>query len=84
MALFSFMDKQTVIAALIYIAGFLLSRKMIQIEHDSEKEELTKGDEILMNALSLLSVFMVIVMLVRAWINQIKKTGYWKKPAKDK
>lgn len=78
------MDIRIIIAVLIYTLGYLLCRKMLKIEHDSEKEELTKGGEILLNILSILSFVMVLIMLINAWVGKIKLTGYWNNPAKPK
>ena len=69
---------------LFYVAGFLLSYSMLKIEHVSEKNVFTKGDVVIGGAMSVLSWVMVFIILVNAWFKQIKITGYWNKPAKDK
>jgi len=78
------MEKNIIIAVIIYLAGYFLCRKMMVIEHEAEKGEWTKGNIIVLNVLSIFSWVMVIWMLTMAWLKQITNTGYFKKPAKNK
>lgn len=55
---------------------------MLLTEVKSENETVTIGDRALIIGLSLLSWLMIVYILVRAWVGQINKTGYWAKPVK--
>lgn len=74
---------QYIISA-IWLCGFLLSYWMIKVEHESEKEQFTHGDKVLIVILSMFSVLMILFILVSTWIKKIGKTGYWNKPVKPK
>lgn len=78
------MDRNIIITVLVYLAGYFLCRKMLRIEHDSEKEAYTHGTEIMLNILSMLSFLMIMWMLIRAWIGKINDTGYFTKEINPK
>jgi hypothetical protein len=57
---------------------------MLRTEQESEREEYTIGMRALNYSLSILSVAMILLILIRAWISKISQTGYWSKPVKIK
>lgn len=77
------MDKQYIIA-LIWLAGFLLCRWMLKVEHESEKREYTNGNQVATVILSILSFAMVLFIMVNTWVKKVGETGYWKRPVKNK
>jgi hypothetical protein len=68
------------VIALTWIAGFFLSRWMLQVEHEAEGNEYTNGDNVSLVLLSALSFAMVLFLLIKAWGVSVRK--YWSKPAK--
>lgn len=71
-----------IIWILIWKVGIFISYSMMRVEHEAEGETYTKGDRIVCLVFSLLSFLMVLIILIKAWVNAISKTGYWKKPVK--
>lgn len=55
---------------------------MQRTEMAAERENYTKGDRLLIFALSLLSFAWVITMLIIAWVKLVGLTGYWDTPVK--
>lgn len=75
------MQMQYVIAV-IWLAGFFLSRWMLKVEHEAEGNEYTNGDRMNEILISILSLVMVAIMLAKAWSASVAK--YWKQPVKPK
>lgn len=57
---------------------------MQRTEIASEKQPYTFGDRLLIASLSLLSFIWVVVILIAAWVKQIKNTGYFEEEIKPK
>ena len=76
------MSKTEIIAAVVYLIGYLASYNMLRIEQEAEEKEYTRFDRILGIVFSILSWIMVIMLLVSAWFKKIGETGYWDKPVK--
>lgn len=53
---------------------------MLRAEQEADSETYTRGDRAVIAATSLISWLMVIIMLVRAWVNRVGLKGYWEKP----
>jgi hypothetical protein len=68
----------------IYITGYVLAFTMQRTEIASEKQPYTFGDRLLIASLSLLSFVWVTVILIVAWVKQIKSTGYLDEEIKPK
>jgi hypothetical protein len=68
----------------IYLTGYVLSFIMQRTEIASEKQPYTFGDRLLISSLSLLSFVWVVVILIVAWVKQIKNTGYFNEEIKPK
>ncbi len=68
----------------VYSLGYWISFSMLRIEHAAENNTYTKGDSVLTKVLAILSWLMVLWMLINAWVEKIKATGYWNKPANEK
>lgn len=68
----------------IYLTGYVLSFIMQRTEIASEKQPYTFGDRLLISSLSLLSFVWVVVILIAAWVKQIKNTGYFEEEIKPK
>lgn len=68
--------------AVIYLAGVLISYWMVRVDHASEGEVFTKGDQALTLLTALFSFIAVLFLLVITWVQKIAKSGYWKKPVK--
>lgn len=68
----------------IYLTGYVLSFIMQRTEIASEKQPYTFGDRLLISSLSLLSFIWVVVILIAAWIKQIKNTGFLEEEIKPK
>ena len=68
----------------IYLTGYVLSFIMQRTEISSEKQPYTFGDRLLISSLSLLSFVWVVVILIAAWVKQIKNTGYFEEEIKPK
>ena len=73
-----------IIFSIIYLIGYVLSFVMQRTEIASEKQPYTFGDRLLISSLSLLSFVWVVVILVVAWVKQIKSTGYLDEEIKPK
>ena len=73
-----------IIFSSIYVLGYILSFVMQRTEIASEKQPYTFGDRLLIASLSLLSFAWVMVILIAAWIKQVKNTGYWQEEIKPK
>ena len=73
-----------IIFSIIYLIGYVLSFLMQRTEIASEKQPYTFGDRLLISSLSLLSFVWVVVILVVAWVKQIKSTGYLDEEIKPK
>lgn len=70
--------------AVVWLAGFLLSRWMLKVEHEAEEQEYTKGDQAISVIMSLLSFAMVLFILVKGWAGNAGLKNYWAKPVKPK
>lgn len=75
------MEKQYIIV-LIWLAGFICSRWMLKVEHKAEGLEVTYGDVVMKELLSIASWAMVLLILVKAWTQQVK--SYWKQQVTTK
>lgn len=64
----------------IYLIGYFLSFVMQRTEIAAEKQPYTFGDRLLICATSLLSFLMVLIILIKAWTDYIKNTGFWAMP----
>ena len=73
-----------IIFLIVYIIGYILSFVMQRTEIASEKQPYTFGDRLLISSLSLLSFIWVAVILIVAWVKQIKSTGYLDEEIKPK
>jgi hypothetical protein len=73
-----------IILSAIYLIGYVLSFVMQRTEIASEKQPYTFGDRLLISSLSLLSFVWVVVILIVAWVKQIKNTGYFNEEIKPK
>lgn len=73
-----------IILSAIYLTGYVLSFVMQRTEIASEKQPYTFGDRLLISSLSLLSFVWVVVILIAAWVKQIKNTGYFEEEIKPK
>ena len=73
-----------IIFSAIYLIGYILSFVMQRTEIASEKQPYTFGDRLLISSLSLLSFIWVLVILIAAWVKQIKNTGYLDEEIKPK
>ena len=73
-----------IILSAIYLTGYVLSFVMQRTEIASEKQPYTFGDRLLISSLSLLSFVWVVVILIVAWVKQIKNTGYFNEEIKPK
>lgn len=69
-----------VVYAAIYLTGYYFSYVMLRAEQEADNEEYTKGDRAVIAATSLISWLMVLIMLIRAWVNRVGIKGYWSKP----
>lgn len=70
----------------VYVLGYILSFIMQRTEIAAEKQPYTFGDRLLIASLSFLSFLWVAVILITAWVKQVKQTGYWNeeiKPTKE-
>lgn len=65
------------IILLIWLAGFVLAYIMQRTEVAAEKTPFTFGIRLLIIATSLLSFVMVLIILIKAWLDYIKNYGYW-------
>jgi hypothetical protein len=63
-----------------YSLGYWFSFIMLRAEQEADGETYTRGDRAVIAATSLISWLMVIIMLVRAWVNRVGIKGYWAKP----
>lgn len=72
-----------IIILIVYIAGFFLSYSMLRIDHVAEKKVYTKGDKLINYCLSILSLLSVLIILIIAWGQRIKATGYWNLPVNE-
>lgn len=68
----------------VWLIGVVICYSMQRVEHESEEQDYTKGDRVINIVFSLLSWFWILVILIIAWVNQVKKTGYWSRPVKQK
>ncbi len=75
--------QQQIIILFVYLAGFFLSYNMLRIDHVAEKKVYTKGDKVINYCLSVLSFFSVLIILIIAWVQRIKITGYWSLPVDE-
>jgi hypothetical protein len=73
-----------VIHTMIYAAGYTLAFCMLRIEQEAAREVYTKGDRAGTICFSLLSWVGVLVLLTSAWVREIRRTGYWNRPVKEK
>lgn len=73
-----------IILSAIYLTGYILSFVMQRTEIASEKQPYTFGDRLLISSLSLFSFVWVVVILIVAWVKQIKNTGYFNEEIKPK
>jgi len=73
---------QTLIIILVWFAGFILAYLMQRTEIASEKTPYTFGVRLMIIAFSFLSFFRVLQILIVAWVDQIRNTGYWNEPVK--
>ena len=73
-----------IIFSSVYVLGYILSFIMQRTEIASEKQPYTFGDRLLIASLSLLSFIWVVVILIAAWVKQIKNTGYFEEEIKPK
>ena len=73
-----------IIFSSVYVVGYILSFIMQRTEIASEKQPYTFGDRLLIASLSLLSFVWVVVILIAAWVKQIKNTGYFEEEIKPK
>jgi len=62
--------------------GYLLSLRMLRIEHEAEGRPFTHGDRFMSFTFSLGSLVTVVIILVITWIKCIGQTGYWARPIK--
>jgi len=65
--------------AIVWLAGFLLSRWMLKTEHKAEGRIVTNGDEVNCVLLSVFSFGTVLYILVNAWAEKVR--SYWQQPA---
>lgn len=73
-----------IILLAVYLLGYVLSFVMQRTEIASEKQPYTFGDRLLIASLSILSFAWVMVILIAAWVKQIKNTGYFNEEIKPK
>jgi len=73
-----------IVYASLWLAGVYLSLWMLDVESESEGKEKTKGAQALAIILSVFAWITILIILVLAWVRMIGKTGYWKKPIKEK
>lgn len=76
------MTNHLLILGAIYLVGCLLCYAMLRVEHAAEQKPYTYGDRLLAIFYTAFSWFVVLIMLVKAWINSISQTGYWARPVK--
>lgn len=65
------------ILLIAYLTGFAFAFIMQRTEVAAEKTPYTFGIRLLIIATSLLSWLMVVIVLVKAWLDYIKNFGYW-------
>jgi hypothetical protein len=69
------------VIAIIWLAGFMLCRWMLKVEHEAESATYTNGDQALLVILSILSFAMVLFILVKTWAVSVK--SYWSRPVNN-